>query len=83
MNQLFQQLNPQSQGALSNRMNMLKQKFQQVKMLTDPIGYINNSPELKGVMDMVNQNGGNAQQFFYKLAEQKGVNPNDILNMFK
>ena len=83
MSQLFQQLNPQSQGALSNRMNILKQKFQQVKMLTDPIGYINNSPELKGVMDMVNQNGGNAQQFFYKLAEQKGVNPNDILNMFK
>ena len=83
MNQLFQQLNPQSQGALSNRMNMLKQKFQQVKMLTNPIGYINSSPELKGVMDMVNQNGGNAQQFFYKLAEQKGVDPNEILNMFK
>ena len=83
MNQLFQQLNPQSQGALSNRMNMLKQKFQQVKMLTTPIGYINSSPELKGVMDMVNQNGGNAQQFFYKLAEQKGVDPNEILNMFK
>lgn len=83
MNQLFQQLNPQSQGALSSRMNMLKQKFQQVKMLTNPIGYINSSPELKGVIDMVNQNGGNAQQLFYKLAEQKGVDPNEILNMFK
>ncbi len=40
-------------------------------------------PEMKNVINMVNQNGGNAQQVFYQLAQQKGVNPNDILDMFK
>jgi hypothetical protein len=52
-------------------------------MMTDPIGYINNMPEMKNVVNMVNNNGGNAKDLFYKLAEQKGVDPNSILNMFK
>ncbi|HAH17798.1 MAG TPA: hypothetical protein DCL29_02130 [Eubacterium sp.] len=61
----------------------MKQTFQRVKMMTDPIGYINNMPEMKNVVNMVNNNGGNAKDLFYKLAEQKGVDPNSILNMFK
>jgi hypothetical protein len=32
---------------------------------------------------LLRENGGNAQQVFYQLAQQKGINPNDILNMFK
>ena len=44
---------------------------------------INNNPQFKQVMEIVKQNGGNAEQAFYKLAEEKGVNPDDILNMLK
>ena len=78
MTQLFQQLNPQSSNVQSPLLNSLKQKYQQLKMMTNPIGYINNMPEMKNVMEMVNNNGGNAKDVFYKLAEQKGVNPDDI-----
>lgn len=52
-------------------------------MMADPIGYINSMPEMKNIIGLVNQNGGDAKQVFYKLAEQKGVNPNDILDCLK
>lgn len=52
-------------------------------MMSNPIEYINNLPEMKNILGLINQNGGNAKQFFYKLAEQKGVNPDTILSMFK
>ena len=41
------------------------------------------NPQLKQAMDLVQQNGGDAEKAFYKLAEEKGVNPDDILNMLK
>lgn len=51
--------------------------------MTNPMEYINSSPEMQKILNMVQQNGGNAQQLFYRLAEQKGVDPNSILDMFK
>ena len=87
MNQLFQQLNQQLSGAQSQPQNKvlaaLKQKYQQCKMMADPLGYINNLPEMKNLVGLINQNGGNAKEYFYKLAEEKGVNPNDVLDIFK
>ena len=44
---------------------------------------IQNNPQMKQVMDYVNANGGNPKDAFYKLAEEKGVNPDDILGMLK
>lgn len=85
MNQLFQQLNQSSKGQSQTNplINTLKQKYQQCMMMTNPIGYIQNMPEMKNVLNAVQQSGGNAQQLFYKLAESKGVDPDSILNMFK
>lgn len=31
-------------------------------------------------MSMINQNGGDAKTLFYKMAQQKGVDPNTIIN---
>ena len=44
---------------------------------------VSQNPNMKQVLDLVNQNGGNAQQAFYALAKQKGVNPDDILNSLR
>ena len=41
------------------------------------------NPQMKQAVDYVNANGGNAKAAFYKLAEQKGVNPDEILQMLK
>ena len=42
-----------------------------------------NNPQLKQAMDLINQSGGDARKAFYALAEQKGVDPQDILDMMK
>ena len=41
------------------------------------------NPQLKQAMDIINQSGGDPKKAFYALAEQKGVDPNEILNMLK
>lgn len=41
------------------------------------------NPQMKQVMDYVQQSGGDPKQAFYKMAQEKGVNPEDVLNMLK
>ena len=36
--------------------------------------------QLQEVVKFVNQNGGDPEKLFYKLADEQGVNPQDILN---
>ena len=38
------------------------------------------NPQLRQTLDFINQNGGNAKELFYKMAQQKGKDPNTILN---
>lgn len=41
------------------------------------------NPQLQSIMNMVGQNGGNAQSMFYLLARQKGIDPDAFLNNLK
>jgi hypothetical protein len=41
---------------------------------------VQNNPALKQAIDYVNQNGGNPKEAFYKLAKERGVDPQTILN---
>lgn len=38
---------------------------------------------LQKTLEFINQNGGNAKQLFYSVAQQKNVDPNTILNQMK
>ena len=42
-----------------------------------------NNPGMKQALDYVNANGGNPKEAFYKLAQEKGVDPQTILNSLK
>lgn len=44
---------------------------------------MNNNPQMKQVMDIVRQSGGDPKTAFYKMAKEKGVDPNNILSMLK
>ena len=44
---------------------------------------IQQNPQMKQVMDYVNQNGGDPIKAFYSMAEQCGMDPDEILNMLK
>ena len=44
---------------------------------------IQNNPQMKQVMDLVNQSGGDPKTAFYQMAEAKGVDPEQILAMLR
>lgn len=44
---------------------------------------IQKNPQLKDIMNYINENGGNPKKAFYEMAKAKGVNPDEILNMLK
>ena len=77
-------MNPLLTGILNPQ---IRQLLQTVRMSQNPQmamqQLIQNNPQMKQVMDYVNANGGNPKDAFYKLAEEKGVNPDDILGMLK
>lgn len=68
-------------------MSKIKEMVNLIKSSKNPQSMIqsmiNQNPQMKQVMEMVNKNGGNPKDAFYALAKQKGVNPDDILNMLK
>ena len=42
-----------------------------------------NNPRMREVSEYARQFGGDYQKAFYALAQQKGIDPNEILNMLK
>lgn len=41
------------------------------------------NPQLREYVQIINNNGGDYRKAFYDLAAQKGVNPEEILNLIK
>ena len=74
-NRMAQNLQP-----IKNMMNMLRGAGNPSMMLQQMTAQ---NPQMQQAIQYVNQNGGNAKQAFYKLAQEKGVNPDEILNMLK
>lgn len=65
---------------------MNQNKFQTItnnlKAISNPQSLIKsmaNNPQLQAVINKY----GNPKTAFYEIAKQQGINPNDILNMFK
>lgn len=44
---------------------------------------VQNNPNMKQAIDYVNANGGNPKDAFYKLAKERGIDPEAILNSLK
>ena len=84
MNKLYQQLNQQSSSEPLSEAVELNRTVQQAN---NPNAIMNkliqSNPRLRMAYNMVQQNGGNAKTLFYQLAQQKGIDPNSILNQLK
>ena len=65
----------------------IRQMISMVKASGNPQAMLNQliqtNPNMKQVMEIVQQYGGNAEKAFYALAEQKGINPQEILDLLK
>ena len=69
----------------SPAMGQIKQMMTAVKSAQNPEAMMKqlmmNNPNMKWVMEIVNQYGGDANKAFYAVAEQHGINPQEIMNM--
>lgn len=72
---------------VNNNLNQIKQMMNMVRSAGNPMAMLQNmaqtNPQLKQVMDVVNTSGGDPKAAFYKIAKEKGVNPEQVLSMLR
>ena len=65
----------------------IRQMVQAFKCAGNPQAMLNQmlqtNPQMKQAMDFVKASGGDPKAAFYRLAEQKGINPQAILEQLK
>jgi hypothetical protein len=64
-------------------MVQIKNLMQMARAMQSPQAAIQQIPQLRQAMDIVNQSGGDPQKAFYALAKQKGVDPESILSQLR
>ena len=80
---LFGTVGPQqSQPRVNPELQSILQSYRSGQNPIQSMIYAKN-PQLAQVMQLVNSMGGDPKVAFYKLAEQRGVDPNSILSMLK
>lgn len=84
INPMLQALNkvqiPKNLQNIKQMLNIIKGAKNPQSMIQS---MIQQNPQMKQVMDYVNQNGGDPKKAFYSMAEQCGMDPDEILNMLK
>lgn len=74
-------------SSVNNNLNQIKQMMNMVRSAGNPMAMLQNmaqtNPQLKQVMDVVNTSGGDPKKAFYKMAKEKGVNPEQVLSMLR
>lgn len=87
MNNLYQQLMGNQSPSLPNNINQIKQMMNLFKGANNPQQLLMNlakqNPQIQNVMNLVQNSGKSPKDLFYQMAQQKGVNPDDILNALK
>lgn len=71
----------------SNNLSQIKSMLNMVRSAGNPQAMlqtlIQNNPQMRQVMTLINQSGGDPKAAFYKLAQEKGIDPQQILDMLK
>lgn len=76
-NPMLQMLNQSRSSANNNMISLLKNSPNPQALLNNLLAQ---NPQVTG---LINQYGGNPKTAFYALAQQKGIDPNSILDMLK
>lgn len=79
--------NPMLAALNRSRANPIKNMIQVMKSAGNPQmmfqQMLSQNPQMQQIVQYVNANGGDPKEAFYKMAKEKGVNPNEILQMLK
>ena len=82
MNNLYNQLNagtslPNNMQQIRNMVNMFRNSNNPQALVQN---MLQNNPQVRNI---IQQSGGDPKTAFYNLAKQKGINPDEILNMLR
>ena len=84
MNSLYSQLNQRNQQLPNNN---IQQFIQTIKNSSNPQQLLLNmskqNPQISQIMQTLNTSNITPKQLFMNMANQQGVNPNEIVSMFK
>ena len=85
MNKLYQEMTQNNQS--QPQFNQMKQMMNTLKNSKNPqqlfLNMMGSNPQVKQIIQMVQQSGKSPKDLFYMMAEQKGVDPNQILGMLQ
>ena len=83
MNNLYQQMN--TKNLLSN--NNVQQMANVMKTMRNPQAMLNqlsqNNPQVKELITMLQTSGKSPKDMFYQMAQEKGVDPEEVLKMLR
>lgn len=85
MNKLYQEMtqNNQSQpqyAQMKQMMNALRNSKNPQQLFMNMVG---SNPQVKQILQMIQESGKSPKDLFYMMAEQKGADPNKILGMLQ
>ena len=88
MNNLYNQINNSNRNlSLPNNLQQVKNMMNMFRNTNNPQALLENmikqNPQMRNVMNIIQQNGGDPKTAFYNTAKQKGIDPQQILNMLK
>lgn len=70
-----------------NNLNQIKSMMDMVKSAGNPQAMLESlaqsNPQMKQVIDLVDRSGGDPEKAFYKLAQEKNVDPEAILSLLR
>ncbi len=78
MNSLYQ--NTPQQPANNNLINLIKNSTNPGQLFQT---MAKSNPQVQSIMQMIQQTNQTPKDLFYQAAQQRGVDPNQILSMFK
>ena len=78
------QLNTENQNGLDQRVQYAKSLMETTKGVRNPQDMLllmaKKNPNIRPILQLVAKHNGDPKAAFYALAEEKGVNPDDIIN---
>ena len=80
MNPILQTIGNQNLGQIRSMVNMVKSAGNPQAMMNQ---LMQTNPQMRNVMSYINQNGGDPKRAFYRMAQEKNVDPDEILKLFR
>jgi len=80
INPIMDQLNQSGSGGIMSMIGSIRNSRNPQQMIANLAAQ---NPQMRAVMQEIQNHGGDARAAFYEMAQQKGVDPNMILNQLK